>query len=185
MQSPCIDACKAFSSSGLFLKGFQQQFLTNNIDFRSISYPPTNRYGSYPCISCNLEEKSRRLDGGCGRPRENLKVNRGKVGAKGKDNVWSIDNEVVKTEKEKGRTRRRKRGGKRVRNVIKRGDRVLVSGSMLMEVETVLQTQVMSAYGFLLFMIISIVELGFVVRIRSRIPRAHIDIERVLENYRI
>lgn len=68
------------------------------------------------------------------------------MGAKGKDNVWSIDNEMVKTEKEKGRTRRRKRGGKRVRNVIKRGDRVLVSGTMLMEVETVLQTQVTSAY---------------------------------------
>ncbi|KAH6772843.1 dihydroorotate dehydrogenase [Perilla frutescens var. hirtella] len=36
---------------------------------------------------------------------------------------------------------RRKRGGKRVRNVNRRGDRVLVSGSMLMEVETILQTQ--------------------------------------------
>lgn len=64
------------------------------------------------------------------------------MGAKGKENVWSIDNEVAKAEKEKNRTRRRrKRGGKRVRNVNKRGDRVLVSGSMLMEVETVLQMQ--------------------------------------------
>lgn len=66
--------------------------------------------------------------------------------AKGKENVWSIDNEMAKIEKEKERMRRRKkRGGKRVRNVDRKGDRVLVSGSMLMEVETVLQTQVTSA----------------------------------------
>lgn len=66
--------------------------------------------------------------------------------AKGKENVWSIDNEMAKIEKEKERMRRRKkRGGKRVRNVDRKGDRVLVSGSMLMEVETVLQTQVISA----------------------------------------
>lgn len=69
------------------------------------------------------------------------------MGAKGKENVWSMDNEVAKAEKEKNRMRRRrKRGGKRVRNVNRRGDRVLVSGSMLMEVETVLQMQVISAY---------------------------------------
>lgn len=68
------------------------------------------------------------------------------MGAKGKENVWSIDKEVAKTEKENDRTRRRrKRGGKRVRNVNRRGDRVLVSGSMLMEVETVIQMQVISA----------------------------------------
>ncbi|KAK6162668.1 hypothetical protein DH2020_002509 [Rehmannia glutinosa] len=49
---------------------------------------------------------------------------------------------MAKIDKEKERTRRRKkRGGKRVRNVNRKGDRVLVSGSMLMEVETVLQTQ--------------------------------------------
>lgn len=64
--------------------------------------------------------------------------------AKGKENVWSIDNEMAKTAKEKDRRRRKKRGGKRVRNVNRKGDRVLVSGCMLMEVETVLQTQVIS-----------------------------------------
>lgn len=139
MQSPCIDACKAFSSSAIFLKDFQQQqFLSNHLGRSSVSSSPTLKYGSYPCISCNFGGKR-------GRPREDVKVNcrRGKVGAKGKENVWSIDNEVAKAEKEKNRTRRRrKRGGKRVRNVNKRGDRVLVSGSMLMEVETVLQMQV-------------------------------------------
>lgn len=65
---------------------------------------------------------------------------------KGKDNVWSIDNEMAKTEKErdKPRSRRRKRGGKRMRNVTKKRicDRVMISSAMLMEVETVLQTQV-------------------------------------------
>lgn len=64
--------------------------------------------------------------------------------AKGKENVWSIDNEMAKTAKEKDRRRRKKRGGKRVRNVNRKGDRVLVSGCMLMEVENVLQTQVIS-----------------------------------------
>ncbi|KAL0429142.1 UNVERIFIED_CONTAM: hypothetical protein Sradi_0540200 [Sesamum radiatum] len=60
---------------------------------------------------------------------------------KGKENVWSIDNEIVKIEKKERTRRRKKRGGKRVTNVNRKGDRVLVSGSMLMEVETVLQTQ--------------------------------------------
>lgn len=77
---------------------------------------------------------------------ENFDGWRGKVAAKGKDNVWSIDNEMAKIDKDKGRTRRRKRGGKRVKNVYKKGDGVLVSGSMLMEVETVLQTQVLYVY---------------------------------------
>ncbi|XP_057764116.1 uncharacterized protein LOC130985259 isoform X2 [Salvia miltiorrhiza] len=144
MQSPCIDACKAFGSSGFFLKGFQkqQQLLANNLDGRSVSSSPTHRYG-YPCISCKFEDKSYRLVNVRGRPREDFEVScwRGKVGAKGKDNVWSIDNEMSKAEKEKGRTRRRKRGGKRVRNVYQKGDRVLVSSSMLMEVETILQMQ--------------------------------------------
>ncbi|KAL1535790.1 hypothetical protein AAHA92_28527 [Salvia divinorum] len=146
MQSLCTDACKAFSSSGSLLKGFQQQqqLFADNVDGRPVSSSPSYRHGSYPCISCNFEDKSRRLGDGRGRPRENFEVDgcsRGKVAAKGKDNVWSIDNEMAKTEKEKGQTRRRKRGGKRVKNVYKKGDGVLVSGSMLMEVETILQTQ--------------------------------------------
>ncbi|KAI3444806.1 hypothetical protein Pfo_001471 [Paulownia fortunei] len=144
MQLPCIDACKTFSSS-IFQKGpQQQQFLGNQTDSRSISFFSTRRHSSYPCISCNFNDKSSPRFDNRGRPSENFKVNsrRGKVRAKGKENVWSIDNEMAKIEKEKERMRRRKkRGGKRVRNVNRKGDRVLVSGSMLMEVETVLQTQ--------------------------------------------
>lgn len=62
-----------------------------------------------------------------------------------KENVWSIDNEMAKTDKERDKPRRgrRKRGGKRMRNVTRKskGDRVMISSAMLMEVETVLQTQ--------------------------------------------
>lgn len=66
-----------------------------------------------------------------------------KVNAKGKDNVWSVDNEMAKEvqEKERDRRRRRKKGrGKRVKKVGK-GSNIIASGAMLMEVETVLQTQ--------------------------------------------
>ncbi|GMJ11971.1 hypothetical protein like AT2G44760 [Hibiscus trionum] len=71
---------------------------------------------------------------------------KGKVTVKGKkDNVWSIDNERAKAEKEKGTEstqQRRRRKGKRVVTGRKnKMGRVLVSAAMLMEVETVLQTQ--------------------------------------------
>lgn len=64
--------------------------------------------------------------------------------AKGKDNVWSIDNEMAKVEKGKTRGRRKKKstGRKRVRSVSRKGDKVMVSGLMLIEVENVLQMQV-------------------------------------------
>ncbi|KAL0397661.1 UNVERIFIED_CONTAM: hypothetical protein Scaly_0214500 [Sesamum calycinum] len=144
MQFPCIDACKTYSSS-LFQKGSHlPQFLGNQVDYRSNSLFSTRRYSSYPCISCNFNENSGTHADNRRRPSQNFRVNcsRGKVRVKGKENVWSIDNEMVKIEKEKGRMRRRKkRGGKRVTNVNRKGDGVLVSGSMLMEVETVLQTQ--------------------------------------------
>ncbi|KAL3815007.1 hypothetical protein ACJIZ3_016275 [Penstemon smallii] len=129
MQSPSIiNVCKTFNSSILQY----QQFLVNQTNFQLIPSFPPRRYSSYPCISCNFNEKR------C------ANSDRGKVRAKGKENVWSIDNEMAKIdkEKEKEKTRRRKkRGGKRVRNVNRKGDRVMVSGLMLMEVETVLQTQ--------------------------------------------
>ncbi|XP_059301735.1 uncharacterized protein LOC132053649 isoform X2 [Lycium ferocissimum] len=68
---------------------------------------------------------------------------------KGKENVWSIDNnEMAKKEKEREKPRRRMRkrgGGKRIRRNVTRksskGDRVMMSAAMLMDVQTVLQTQ--------------------------------------------
>jgi len=56
-----------------------------------------------------------------------------------KENVWSIDNDLAKmasSQKDKRRKRRVvKRNGEK-------GGRIIVSGAMLVEVETVLQTQV-------------------------------------------
>lgn len=76
--------------------------------------------------------------------REKVKV-KGK--GKGKDNVWSIDSEVTKAEKEKEKTRRKKKRGngrRMTKNTVQKSrcGRVMVSGAMLIETETVLQTQV-------------------------------------------
>lgn len=71
---------------------------------------------------------------------------------KGEDNVWSVDNELAEAaamaEQERADRRRRKKKGTKVKSLGKRstGDKVMVSGAMLMEVETVLQTQVLSAF---------------------------------------
>ncbi|ONK59178.1 uncharacterized protein A4U43_C08F3780 [Asparagus officinalis] len=69
--------------------------------------------------------------------------------AKKKDNVWSVDNELAEREKEKERKRssssfgRRRKRGKRVKAGGRKGknELVLVSAAMLIEIETVLQTQ--------------------------------------------
>ncbi|XP_002526466.2 uncharacterized protein LOC8263294 isoform X2 [Ricinus communis] len=66
-----------------------------------------------------------------------------KVKAK-KENIWSIDNEMAKNAavKEKGRPKQRRRKGRRVvKGKRHRNGRIMVSSAMLMEVETVLQTQ--------------------------------------------
>ncbi|KAE8684008.1 hypothetical protein F3Y22_tig00111161pilonHSYRG00032 [Hibiscus syriacus] len=70
----------------------------------------------------------------------------GKVTVKGKkENVWSIDNERAKAEKEKGREKYKAEEEEKRKRVVsdrkKKMGRVLVSAAMLMEVETVLQTQ--------------------------------------------
>ncbi|XP_058221735.1 uncharacterized protein LOC131331820 [Rhododendron vialii] len=100
---------------------------------------------SYACVSCRLSD-GRDLSPGREKPRERKSgEGRERVKARGKDNVWSVDNEMAKAaEKERERGERRKKKGKRVKSVRKRGkggDMVMVSGSMLMEIETVLQTQ--------------------------------------------
>lgn len=63
--------------------------------------------------------------------------------AKGKENVWSVDNEMAEMEKKREKQKRRSRGRVRGRGKSSRGDsdRVMVSGSMLMEIETILQIQ--------------------------------------------
>ncbi|XP_073293761.1 uncharacterized protein [Primulina huaijiensis] len=134
MQSPFVGAFSTFHHLQL-------------LGTRTKSSSSRRRYSSYPCLSCNYNDQSSiwsedlwtRL-----RPRGEFKVGckREKVNTKGKENVWSVDNEMAKVEKGKERLRRRKsKEGKRVRNVNRKGDRVMVSASMLMEVETILQTQ--------------------------------------------
>ncbi|XP_047253855.1 uncharacterized protein LOC107845474 isoform X4 [Capsicum annuum] len=131
MLSPSLDACKSFKHFQ-----FQLQSLGCSSGCRFSIRKPNY---CYPCISCS--DKGTRDSGS--RKFESRERVKGK--GKGKDNVWSIDNEMAKTEKErdKPRSRRRKRGGKRMRNVTKKRicDRVMISSAMLMEVETVLQTQ--------------------------------------------
>ncbi|CAK9133573.1 unnamed protein product [Ilex paraguariensis] len=146
MQSPCINACKFSKTSS-----YQHQFLRFYAHPHSLSSASSSsltsvssirRPNSYPCVSCSFSSRPSNR----GKSRERNGGNSGeRVKAKGKDNVWSVDNErakVVEKERERG-GRRRKREGKRVRRVVKKsgGDRVMVSGVMLMEVETVLQTQ--------------------------------------------
>ncbi|CAL2241085.1 unnamed protein product [Prunus armeniaca] len=101
--------------------------------FTSLSFP-SSTFPKYP----------RKLAAQCQKkPAPNN--NGGRARVKGKaENVWSVDNELAAMEKERGRSP--KRGGKR--RVVRRkrsegggGKGVLVSGAMLMEVETVLQTQ--------------------------------------------
>ncbi|CAH8301657.1 unnamed protein product [Eruca vesicaria subsp. sativa] len=66
---------------------------------------------------------------------------KGKVTLKGnKENVWSVDNEIAENEKRKQRKPKGRRRGKRLGSGGRKG-RVLVSGTMLIETETVLQTQ--------------------------------------------
>ncbi|XP_021903306.1 uncharacterized protein LOC110818669, partial [Carica papaya] len=68
-------------------------------------------------------------------------THRGKATLKGKkENIWSIDNERAEKEKETAKQIRR-RGRRVARGRKAKTGRVLVSGAMLTEVETVLQTQ--------------------------------------------
>lgn len=142
MQFPCLDACQNFTSSQSFL-GFRNRDLSSfSSSLVGFSYRKPSR-GFY----C-------RLNGGKGKPRGREKPSKGgggeRVKVKEKDNVWSVDNKVAKALEmaEKEKLSRRRRRGRRVKNVGKTNSssRVMVSGAMLMEVETILQTQVLSLF---------------------------------------
>ena len=94
-------------------------------------------------MSCNFDGNDRKLND----RRRLILVKQAAAG--GKENVWSVDNEMAEAEKEKGKMKRRKKKRRgvadgRKRNVGNRNSRFMVSGAMLVEVETVLQTQVYS-----------------------------------------
>lgn len=124
MQTPFLHLCKSFTSSSSPL----------------------------PCRNNNLcsgIHNSRRRDDNNGRKifaqKQSYKPNegpgnKGKVTLKGnKENTWSVDNEIAESEKRKRKPKGRRRG-KRLGAGGRKG-RVLVSGTMLIETETLLQTQ--------------------------------------------
>ncbi|XP_077237453.1 uncharacterized protein LOC143879142 [Tasmannia lanceolata] len=90
---------------------------------------------TFPSIFCSF-------NGGKRRPRGEGKKKKKNNGERLKENVWSVDNELARVSVAENTSGRRK-GGRRVKNVRKRNEnsRVIVSKAMLMETETVLQTQ--------------------------------------------
>lgn len=79
-----------------------------------------------------------------------------------KENVWSIDNDMAKSVSDTGKEKKklgRRQGRRVVREKRNKGGKVMVSGAMLMEVETVLQTQVRVSPILLLYLCTSAIEL--------------------------
>ncbi|GAB4861988.1 hypothetical protein Ancab_037242 [Ancistrocladus abbreviatus] len=151
MQYPCFDASKNVSTTTQQFLGLHTHYLIldhqHSPNHSSLSF--TNR-SLLPSISCRFNRPIRTSGTNSSKKGENRRSGGGggsgfgreRVKVKGKDNVWSIDNERAKKAEaeERDRRRRKKReGGRRVRKG--NGSRVLVSGAMLVEVENVLQTQ--------------------------------------------
>ncbi|RVW95289.1 hypothetical protein CK203_034191 [Vitis vinifera] len=111
MQTLSMDACNFPGSHPQFL-GFR----ANSLSFSSSSPSPVsfpNRTPIFPCISCTSNARSqnpRRNTHGGGRGE--------RPNAKGKDNVWSVDNDAsAMVQKEREKATRRRRRGRRVRTV--------------------------------------------------------------------
>ncbi|MBA0717651.1 hypothetical protein Golax_005448 [Gossypium laxum] len=133
MQSPCLHLCKNSYLGFHFHRPYSQNLFFSSSSSLSLA-------SKFPERLVITQSQNRPNDS------HNKTNPKGKVTVKGKkENVWSIDNNMAKAEKEndKGNTkqRRRKKGKKVVKGRKNKIGRVLVSGSMLMEVETVLQTQ--------------------------------------------
>ncbi|KAF8009509.1 hypothetical protein BT93_J0495 [Corymbia citriodora subsp. variegata] len=146
MQSPFLHLCKTPSSAARAALhpppplGFRHSHDNRGLLLLLLP-PPSLPLGSPRPGPVRLAPRSggrRRGGGGGGGSKQRVSV-RGK-----KDNVWSVDNDVARAAAEKGRARpraRRRRGRRVVRGKRGRDGKVMVSGAMLMEVETVLQTQ--------------------------------------------
>ncbi|XP_068634957.1 uncharacterized protein [Aristolochia californica] len=132
MQSHYLDACQ---NPGILqsFRGLRRQSCTT-----ILNHPVPLSVERFSRVSCSF-------NGEKGKPRAGSHKQKGNVKFKKKENVWSIDNELAKAKarEESEKSIRRRRSGKRVRKVEKRNKngRVMVSGAMLMELETVLQTQ--------------------------------------------
>lgn len=148
MQSPCLHLCKNSYLGFHFHRPYSQKLFFSSSSSLYLA-------SKFPERLVITQSQNRPDDS------HNKTNPKGKVTVKGKkENVWSIDNDMAEAEKEKdkGNTkqRRRKKGKKVVKGRKNKIGRVLVSGSMLMEVETVLQTQV-----FLLIALYIYVFLGY------------------------
>ncbi|XP_022756898.1 uncharacterized protein LOC111304544 isoform X2 [Durio zibethinus] len=140
MQSPRLHLCKNYCLGFHFHQPNSQNF------FSSLSI--SSKFPEPKISKIRLITQSQNRPGNSqNKPgnSQNKTSPKGKVTVKGqKENVWSIDHNMAKAEKEKEgeRTKQKRRKGKRVVKGRKsKIGRVLVSGAMLMEVETVLQTQ--------------------------------------------
>lgn len=146
MQSPCINACRTITN---FIH--QHHHGLYPCSSSSSSFPQARKFNPYLSISCNFDSGSnRKLNGNWNTTdnKERAKIITPQARGGGKENVWSVDNKMAEAEekdKEKLRRRKKKRGGGGLKkNWGKKNNNstCMVSGAMLMEVETVLQTQV-------------------------------------------
>ncbi|KAF5744267.1 hypothetical protein HS088_TW08G00867 [Tripterygium wilfordii] len=130
MQSPCFHLCKSLPQLG-----FPSAISKYSISASSPAYrfPLLNRRVKLAITQCHKQQQHRNRRG----PKQEVKV-KGK-----KENVWSVDNDMAERDKSKAKTKlqRRKRGRRMAKGKRSGEGSVLVSGSMLMEIEKVLQTQ--------------------------------------------
>ncbi|KAI3911905.1 hypothetical protein MKW92_039641 [Papaver armeniacum] len=136
------DASKSFTRARPFL-GFQSHPLLYSFSNSIVCFSDRNISSSV--ISCSYNGGNINPRAKKNQKRNNTSNNGDRIINKEKENVWSVDNELAKGEEKQNPSRSRKRGGKRVKNVgggkKDKNSRVMVSGTMLDEVETVLQTQ--------------------------------------------
>ncbi|KAJ0258566.1 Dihydroorotate dehydrogenase [Hirschfeldia incana] len=125
MQTPFLHLCKSFTPSSPLPRqtnnnqcfGLHNPLISTSISRRRIvaqqSYKPNDRPG-----------------------------NKGKVTLKGnKENIWSVDNDTAENENRKRKPKGKKQRSKRLGSGGGKKGRILISGTMLIESETVLQTQ--------------------------------------------
>ncbi|KAM3733343.1 hypothetical protein ACB098_11G128400 [Castanea mollissima] len=134
MQSPTLDLCKTLTSTNHHHQvGFH----------RSLSTPQTLFTSNLP----NPRSPRSLIIAQTHKPHHHNYNNNNNTNSKAvkgkKDNVWSVDNELAQKDKERTTKRRpkEKRMVRRKRTKAGAGGSVLVSSAMLVEVETVLQTQ--------------------------------------------
>eukprot|EP00262_Sarcandra_glabra_P005181 TRINITY_DN1652_c0_g1_i1.p1 TRINITY_DN1652_c0_g1~~TRINITY_DN1652_c0_g1_i1.p1 ORF type:complete len:508 (+),score=79.57 TRINITY_DN1652_c0_g1_i1:146-1669(+) len=144
MQSQFLDACHNLT---LFRPHLGFRYRNLSLSENSLAVLSDLMVSRFSRVSCSFDRGKRKPKSSGGRS-EKAKFKSGggeRVKVKGKDNVWSVDNELAKAVVDDNLSRRRRRR-RRVKNVGRKrknneSSRVIVSAAMLMEIETVLQTQ--------------------------------------------